>query len=106
MPTADTQLPLIEILRALGRLPPLEESDPPQSPSPAAAALEKRKRKVTPHGRRKLAEDIWESIDGSPEAFELTPEQAAELQRRIDDEVQNPGGNYSWEEIEAEALAR
>ncbi len=56
--------------------------------------------------RRKLAEDIWESIDGSPEAFQLTPEQAAELQRRIDDEEQNPGGNYSWEEIEAEALAR
>lgn len=56
--------------------------------------------------RRKLAEEIWESIDGSPEAFELTPEQAAELQRRIDDEEQNPGGNYSWEEIEAEALAR
>lgn len=53
-----------------------------------------------------LAEDIWESIDGSPEAFELIPEQAAELQRRIDDEEQNPGGGIPWETVMAEALAR
>ncbi len=56
--------------------------------------------------RRKLVEDIWESIDGSPKAFELTPEQAAELQRRIDDEEQNPGGGIPWETVMAEALAR
>ena len=51
--------------------------------------------------RRKLAEDIWESIDGSPEAFELTPEQAAELQRRIEYHEK-----YPEEGIMAEALAR
>ena len=56
--------------------------------------------------RRKLAEDLWESLDGSPEVFNITPEQTAELQRRIDDADLNPGGNYSWEEIEAGALAR
>ncbi len=56
--------------------------------------------------RRKLAEDIWESLDGSPEAFQLTPEQAAELQRRIDGKEQSPGGGIPWETVMAEALAR
>ena len=56
--------------------------------------------------RRKLADDLNESIEASPEAFRLTTEQEAELIRRIEDYEQNPGGNFSWEEIEAEALAR
>lgn len=56
--------------------------------------------------RRKLAEDIWESIDGSPEAFELTPEQAAELQRRIDHHEKFPDEGIPWETVRDEALAR
>ena len=30
--------------------------------------------------RRKLADDLYESIESSPEAFRLTPEQEAELE--------------------------
>ena len=56
--------------------------------------------------RRKLADDLYESIESSPDGFRMTPEQEAELERRIEDYEQNPGGNFSWEEIEAEALAR
>ena len=56
--------------------------------------------------RRKLADDLYESIESSPEAFSLTPEQEAELARRIEDYEKNPGGNFSWEEVEAEVLAR
>ena len=56
--------------------------------------------------RRKLAEDIWESIDGSPEAFELTPEQEAELQRRIDHHEKYPDEGVPWETVMEEALAR
>ncbi len=58
VPTADTQLPLLEILRALGRLPP---EAPPVEASPAVAPekekKKKKKKKVTPHGRRKLSEE-------------------------------------------------
>ncbi len=56
--------------------------------------------------RRKLAEDIWESIDGAPEAFELTPEQTAELQRRIDHHEKNLEEGIPWETVRDEALAR
>lgn len=56
--------------------------------------------------RKKLADDLYESIERSSEAVRLTPEQEAELARRIEDYEQNPGGNFNWEEVEAEALAR
>ena len=56
VPTADTQLPLLEILRALGRLPP--EAPIAEASASAAVVPEKeKKKKVTPHGRRKLSEE-------------------------------------------------
>jgi len=55
VPTADTQLPLLEILRALGRLPP--EAPIAEASASAAVVPEKEKKKVTPHGRRKLSEE-------------------------------------------------
>ena len=56
VPTADTQLPLLEILRALGRLPP--EAPIAEASTSAAVVPEKeKKKKVTPHGRRKLSEE-------------------------------------------------
>lgn len=56
--------------------------------------------------RIKLVDEIWESIDSSREVIELTPEQKAELERRLEDYRANPGGNYSWEEVKTAALAR
>ena len=56
--------------------------------------------------RRKLADDLYESIESSVEAFRLTPEQEAELTRRIEDYEKNPGGGRTWEEIRDAALAR
>jgi len=56
--------------------------------------------------RRKLADDIYESIDEPIEKVSLTPEQEAELARRLEDYERNPGGNFSWEEIRDAALSR
>ena len=56
--------------------------------------------------RIKLVEDIWDSIAAEPEEIELTSEQAAELQRRIDYNERYPGDTIPWEVIKAEALAR
>jgi transposase len=57
VPTADTQLPLLEMLRALGRLP-TETPAPATAPTAGVEAVaEKEKKKVTPHGRRKLSEE-------------------------------------------------
>ena len=62
--------------------------------------------KLSEAERRKLADDLYESIEKSPEAFRLTAEQEAELARRIEDYEKNPGGGRSWEEIRDAALAR
>jgi len=56
--------------------------------------------------RIRLVEDIWDSIALESGAVELTPEQRAELDRRIEDYKNDPAGNVPWEEIKAEALAR
>lgn len=56
--------------------------------------------------RIKLVDEIWDSINVSPEAINITPEQEAELGRRLEDYRANPDGNYSWDEIKADALSR
>ncbi len=56
--------------------------------------------------RIKLVDEIWDSIHASPEAVDITPEQKAELGRRLEDYHANPSGNYSWDEIKTEALSR
>lgn len=61
--------------------------------------------KLPPKERRKLAEDIWESIDGVPDAFELTPEQTSELERRIEYNRLHPEDTIPWATIKSEALA-
>ncbi|MBP6002481.1 MAG: addiction module protein [Pyrinomonadaceae bacterium] len=56
--------------------------------------------------RRKLADDIYDSLQKPQDGFYLTPEQEAELARRLEDYEKNPGGNLSWEEVRDAALAR
>lgn len=56
--------------------------------------------------RIKLVDEIWDSINVLPEAVSITLEQEAELGRRLEDYRANPGGNYSWDEIKADALSR
>ena len=49
--------------------------------------------------RIKLVEDIWDSISDESVAVELTPEQQAELDRRIEYHRQNPDDVIPWEEV-------
>lgn len=49
--------------------------------------------------RRKLADDIYDSIDASDEEFYLTPEQEAELNRRIEYNRQNPENVVAWDDV-------
>lgn len=49
--------------------------------------------------RRKLADDIYDSIDSSQDDFRLTLEQEAELQRRIDEHEKHPEDAIPWEEV-------
>jgi putative addiction module component (TIGR02574 family) len=67
--------------------------------------LEQAKRLPVPE-RMKLAQEIWDSIESEPETVELSPEQRAELERRIEDFRRDPSGGIPWETIRNEALAR
>lgn len=56
--------------------------------------------------RIKLVEDIWDSIAAEPKSLELTLEQKAELDRRIEYSRQHPDDVVSWETVRKEALSR
>lgn len=56
--------------------------------------------------RIKLVEDIWNSIATESKTVGVTPEQRAELERRMEDFERDQNGGISWETIRAEALAR
>ncbi len=54
--------------------------------------------------RRDLAELIWVQFGGFDD--DLTPEQAAELDRRLEEYRQNPNDGSPWEEVKARLEAQ
>jgi putative addiction module component (TIGR02574 family) len=57
--------------------------------------------KLPAKDRVQLAMALWESLtDAEREAeFVLTPEQEAELDRRLEEHLANPGSAIPWEEV-------
>ena len=53
-----------------------------------------------------LVQQIWDSIAGNPDQLLLTEAQRHELERRADDDDENPADTVPWEQVKAEALAR
>ena len=51
--------------------------------------------------RIRIVEAIWDSIADTPEAVELTDEQKAELDRRLDDLEKDPDSGSTWDEVRA-----
>jgi putative addiction module component (TIGR02574 family) len=56
--------------------------------------------------RIKLAQDFWEIITEDGYDSDLAPEQAAELDRRAEDALKNPGRGTPIEEVSAEIRKR
>ena len=61
-------------------------------------------RKLSIPERILLVEDIWDSIASENEAFELSPAQKGELDKRSQSFQTNPSQGRSWQEIKAEFL--
>ena len=53
-----------------------------------------------------LAEEIWDSIAEENSAFELTPAQKEELDKRLALVQKNANTTRSWEEIKADFISR
>lgn len=51
--------------------------------------------------RIQLAQDLWDSVAAHPEQVEVTPEQLAELDRRLQELNKNPDEVESWEQVKA-----
>jgi putative addiction module component (TIGR02574 family) len=56
--------------------------------------------------RLALAHQLLDSLAADVEPGPLTPEQAAELDRRLLDMEENPDDEVPWEEVKAASLAR
>lgn len=55
--------------------------------------------KLPPAERRKLADEIYDSIVPDPAPFRLTDEQAAEIDRRLEDFRKHPEKTIPWEQV-------
>lgn len=64
--------------------------------------------KLPPSERVELAMALWESLDDAERDAEmaLTPEQAAELDRRLADHLADPGSAVSWNEVRRKLTKR
>ena len=56
--------------------------------------------------RIEIAEGLWEDITGNGHDSDLTPEQAAELDRRAADARAHPERGIPWETVRAELFSR
>ena len=56
--------------------------------------------------RLELAQQVWTNIVDNGYDWELTPEQAAELDRRAEEMQKNPQAGIPWEQIKAEMKAK
>lgn len=61
---------------------------------------------MTPAERLELAQELWDSLDESLDAVPLTPEQAAELDRRLAAYRKDGNAGRPWPEVLAEIEAR
>lgn len=62
--------------------------------------------KLAPEERLQLIGDLWKSRRRTPEDVPLTPAQAAELDRRLDELERGDVGLVSWEDVKLRLTAR
>ena len=53
-----------------------------------------------------LVTELWEDLASQPEDIPITPEQIAEVDRRLEEYRRNPSLGSSWEEVKARILGQ
>jgi len=62
---------------------------------------------LTPAERIQLAEDLWDSVNASPESMPgLTAEQLEVVERRLGEHAADPAGGIPWEDVRARLWSR
>ena len=49
--------------------------------------------------RLDLLDRLWDSLAAEPDAVPVTPEQRAELDRRLDDMERQPAAGLAWDDV-------
>jgi putative addiction module component (TIGR02574 family) len=63
--------------------------------------------RLTPNERLQLAEDLWDSVAAFPESLPaLTPEEIAEIERRLAEHDRDPSTAIPWDEVRARLWSR
>jgi putative addiction module component (TIGR02574 family) len=63
-------------------------------------------RKLSASDKLTLATELWNDLASNPEDIPITPEQIAEVDRRLEEYRKNPDLGSSWEEVKARILGQ
>jgi len=63
-------------------------------------------RTLSPAEKLTLVTELWDDLASNPEDIPITPEQIAEVERRLEEYRKNSHLGSSWEEVKARILRR
>jgi putative addiction module component (TIGR02574 family) len=63
-------------------------------------------RKLSASDKLTLVTELWNDLASNPEDIPITPEQIAEVDRRLEEYRKNPDLGSSWEEVKARILGQ
>ena len=63
-------------------------------------------RKLSPSDKLALITELWDDLASNPEDIPITPEQIAEVDRRLEEYRKNPDIGSTWEKVKARILGR
>jgi putative addiction module component (TIGR02574 family) len=63
-------------------------------------------RTLSPSEKLALVTELWDDLAANPEDVRVTPEQIAEVDRRLEEYRNNPDLSSTWEEVKARILGQ
>ena len=63
-------------------------------------------RTLSPSDKLTLVTELWDDLASNPEDIPITPEQIAEVDRRLEEYRKNPDLGSTWEEVKARILGQ